>query len=569
MLTPTRQLLIPSRDRIDLDPADPAQGIGEWSAFALDLARRRNDRPTLFAQSDRVVRLKPTARGWRIEDVNATALRWHLTDWGNWRTVRHLSGGRTTCKPAAIELLTAIAQNILAAPNLDPGVFPPLGGVVEAPAFDHAGRLLCRPGYDPASGFWYEPPKGLTLAPIPDLPSRKSVMAAVKLLTDHLLIDFPFVGDADRAHALAMLLLPSCRRLVEGPTPLHSISAPTPATGKTLLAQLVGIAPTGRETPLQSEKPSDDELRKVITTELREGAPIIALDNLHSEIAGSAWASALTANHWRDRVLGSSRSVDVPVLPVWISTANTPTYSGELARRSISIVLDAEMEDPGTRDRFVHPLPSWALRHRSDLLRAILLIIQSWVAAGQRPGRARLASFESWAGVMSGILDSIGVEGFLAHGSAGAAETADTDGHRWRELVRSWLAWHDLDGVPIRVILKNINGDDVLKVLFADILGVARGDERVELMRLKEALDAQAGRILSGHRIVPCHPMVAGTPTRFVYELAPADQAPWARPLRPVHRFTETQTPELQTPELHTPIAGPADPMAESEAEVA
>jgi hypothetical protein len=47
--------------------------------------------------------------------------------------------------------------------------------------------------------------------------------------------DFPFATDADRTNALGALLLPFVRELVDDPTPLHLIEAPSPGIGKGLL----------------------------------------------------------------------------------------------------------------------------------------------------------------------------------------------------------------------------------------------------------------------------------------------------------------------------------------------
>jgi len=50
--------------------------------------------------------------------------------------------------------------------------------------------------------------------------------AALALILDELLVDFPFVSKADMAHALALMLLGFVRDLIDGPTPLSWIGAP-------------------------------------------------------------------------------------------------------------------------------------------------------------------------------------------------------------------------------------------------------------------------------------------------------------------------------------------------------
>jgi hypothetical protein len=62
---------------------------------------------------------------------------------------------------------------------------------------------------------------------------------------DELLVDFPFVRDSDRAHAVAAILLPFLQRIIGGLAPIHLIEAPTQGSGKGLLASLISIVTTG------------------------------------------------------------------------------------------------------------------------------------------------------------------------------------------------------------------------------------------------------------------------------------------------------------------------------------
>jgi len=61
---------------------------------------------------------------------------------------------------------------------------------------------------------------------------REQVARARALLVDELLVDFPFVKESDRAHAVAAILLPFLRRMIGGLAPIHLIEAPTKAPVK-------------------------------------------------------------------------------------------------------------------------------------------------------------------------------------------------------------------------------------------------------------------------------------------------------------------------------------------------
>jgi putative DNA primase/helicase len=121
---------------------------------------------------------------------------------------------------------------------------PVLERIVEAPAFAPDGSIQTKPGYHEAARRYYHG-NGLVVRPVPSAPSRAEVDRAVELILE-LLIDFPFVSEADRLNAVAAMLGPIVRDLIPGSTPAHLFEAPTPGTGKGLLADAVAIPATGR-----------------------------------------------------------------------------------------------------------------------------------------------------------------------------------------------------------------------------------------------------------------------------------------------------------------------------------
>ncbi|MBU1752933.1 hypothetical protein KKG56_03615, partial [bacterium] len=101
-----------------------------------------------------------------------------------------------------------------------------------------------------------------------------------RLICDNLFGDFPFDDEADLAHAVAALVLVFTRRMIDGPTPLHLIEAPAPGTGKTLLAELISLISTGRKPEAIALQPREEEVNKLLGSELARGRPIVLLDNL-------------------------------------------------------------------------------------------------------------------------------------------------------------------------------------------------------------------------------------------------------------------------------------------------
>lgn len=108
-------------------------------------------------------------------------------------------------------------------------------------------------------------------------------------------------------------------------------------------------------------------------------------------------------------------------------------------RRAIPINLDAQCSKPWERTDFKHPnLREWADQHRAALVRAGLILIRAWVAAGQPLWKEKtLGSYEQWAMTMGGILEVGGIEGFLDNLDEFYGAT-DAEGYSWEILVSKW-----------------------------------------------------------------------------------------------------------------------------------
>ena len=77
--------------------------------------------------------------------------------------------------------------------------------LVTAPVFAGNGSLLTTVGYHAKARVYCAPdfaPPGVASAP-----TATDLREARRLLVDELLVDFPFVDAADKAHAVALLLL--------------------------------------------------------------------------------------------------------------------------------------------------------------------------------------------------------------------------------------------------------------------------------------------------------------------------------------------------------------------------
>jgi hypothetical protein len=388
----------------------------------------QNDPPQLFVSSGQLARLVIESGGHNIQLLNedtAFGVLLRAADWAQRR-------GKSTidAKPPK-----DIARDILANPHSD---LPKLDAVMSTPVFDATGHLVCEPGYHRDGRLWLHLDDSFIIAAVPDRPSDDERRLALGLIQNHLFCDFPFAAKSDKAHALAALLLPFVRRMIAGPTPIYLIEAPTPGSGKSLLADLISIIATGRSSEATTVTKNEDESRKKLTSILSRGRPIVVIDNIQGGLESAQLSSAITAEIWSDRILGKTQMVEFPNRALWMVTGNNPKLTMEIARRCVRIRLEPAVERPWERKDFKHhPIRVWAHGCRHGLVWAVLVIVQAWIADGRKPGSKTLGSFEDWVAVIGGILQHAGVDGFL-EGTDEFYEAADTDTGEWKAFVNAW-----------------------------------------------------------------------------------------------------------------------------------
>jgi hypothetical protein len=189
-----------------------------------------------------------------------------------------------------------------------------------------------------------------------------------------------------------------------------------------------------------------------------------------------------------------------------------------MARRIVPIDLVSPIENPSLRTGFKHDplIESFVEPRRIDLLRACLVICQHWVAEGRPMGSQTMGRFESYARVMGGILDCIGVDGFLANRPRMIGQ--NTEATRWAALVAAWDAEHGGSMVTSSDLWKSITTSPDLAVAFADLMGDGR--EVSQKQRLGKALEKQVNQVWGEWRIT--RTTVKARNGSAVYRLKPA-----------------------------------------------
>lgn len=452
-----------------------------------------NDPPRIFVHERTLVRLAPSAEPadpLGIEPLADPQVRNELTGVADFvvsRPDRRTGDEVRTAVPPPREAV----EDVLAQARWD---FPVLRGVVDRPTLRRDGSILRTPGYDPVSGLYLDAASGLRVPTIADRPTAREVAEAVALL-EQPLADFAFVSPADKATALALGLLPFVRELIPGPTPLHMIEAPTPGSGKGLLADVQLYPASGKQRGMLSQAGADDEWRKRLLSELRQGRSVVQLDNINRTLDSGALCTVLTAYpSWDERLLGANTMVRVPVRCTWLATANNPALSMEMARRTVRCRLDPQVERPWEREDFGIPrLLEWVAARRGELIWAYLTLARGWLSHGRPPWRGRaLGSFEHWSDVVGGILQHAGVGGFLDN-LGELYETADVETSVWRSFVLSWWEAHrDREVGTAELFPLALDTED---------LDLGNGQERAQKTRFGKLLAKQRDRVIADCRI--------------------------------------------------------------------
>jgi hypothetical protein len=204
--------------------------------------------------------------------------------------------------------------------------------------------------------------------------------------------------------------------------------------------------------PAWAEVTDEAEMRKALTTFFMAGNEVLFIENATRPFTSGVFAGAITDPEWIDRLLTTNRQVIVPVRNSWFATANQPTTSKEMARRTSRTRLIPSTEHPEDRPAsdFKHAdLPGWVKENRDRLMYALIVLVQNYLAKGKpQPKRVKpLGSFESWSMTIGGILEASGIPDFQGNRRE-FAEVADLETAPWRELIARW--WEKYGGALIQ-----------------------------------------------------------------------------------------------------------------------
>jgi hypothetical protein len=211
----------------------------------------------------------------------------------------------------------------------------------------------------------------------------------------HPFREFPVVDPVSVGVLISALLSAALRPTL--PTcPAYGLDAPSAGTGKTLIAKCVGALSTGGDVAVLPPAKDEEEWRKRLFAGLRCGDTVLLLDNVREPLGNAAIDSFITSPSYKDRILGESTTQELPNKALFLMTGNNLVLTGDTYRRVLIVRLDAQQEQPFTREFAFNPLDE-VINNRQQMVVAALTIVRAYITAG-RPKAApgRIASFELW-----------------------------------------------------------------------------------------------------------------------------------------------------------------------------
>lgn len=403
---------------------------------------------------------------------------------------QHRDGGALTHRMPDADICGVVLDGV------EPDELPVTPTIRRAPTMARDGEILDRNGW---FGDVLVDLGDLTPPVVPLDPTTEEIVAARDLILGDVVGDFPFDdGDDDgalgeskasRANAVGMLITQFARDLFDGPSPLFTIVKPSPGVGGTLLAETAQRLFDGHASATTPNTRNEEEMQKHMVAAAMSDDSFLFFDNV-TEFNSETLKRSTTAEMIGGRVLGLSKTISRPNHFLWQLTGINPRLGPEMARRAVFINLNSRVEDNSARNYRHDDFKGWLGENRSRIIGAILTLIRAWWVKGAKPGKAKLASFESWSGVIGGILETVGIEGFLSNP---LAPSADREGAQVKAFMSAW--WK---------VWKEADTTEATAFDYADGAGFVTGVGDDRRRSFGEMLDGLRGRVfdLSGDRVM-------------------------------------------------------------------
>lgn len=277
---------------------------------------------------------------------------------------------------------------------------PSITGILDTPMpLVNNGKLeFTKPGYCDKTGYWTLD-SDVNIEIMPVAPAREIIFDSF--------FEFCFLEEAvDRSIAIANLLTAALRLLLDKQrSPIILVDGNREGVGKDYLLGIVPLLYTGQSPNYLAPCSSEDEWRKRIFSVCLSGERFFLVSNLKGHLSSASLEAASTSIMYTDRTLGKSQTKSVPNNAIYCFSGNGVTFSSDLQRRYLQIRLEWYDEDIRQR-QFKRDLYKYILENRSLILSAVYSCISAWVEAGMNDGKGNMPSFDRWAKIVTGIMET-------------------------------------------------------------------------------------------------------------------------------------------------------------------
>ena len=235
-------------------------------------------------------------------------------------------------------------------------LLPLLNSISSLPPINEAFEpLLEARGFCESQGVYFTPSKNFNLASLRNIPnSIEEAKAAARRLLD-LFVDFPFASESHKLVALSCMFTAAFRKKIEASAPMYLVSANAPGAGKTRLLSSILAGVTGLTgINLMPIPNKEEELEKMINGAIFQGDDYVLFDNISSLFGGGHMDAILTSNVLSLRRLGTTGQSPIKIRTFFAGTGNNAILKGDTHRRTITVRLVTELDDPSERRDFKH-----------------------------------------------------------------------------------------------------------------------------------------------------------------------------------------------------------------------
>jgi hypothetical protein len=164
-----------------------------------------------------------------------------------------------------------------------------------------------------------------------------------------------------------------------------------------MLVSAIAILATGEPACVLAQGFTEEETEKRLATVLRAGDQVVSFDNCTRPIEGELLCQAITEPTLSIRILGKSERTRIANTAFYAATGNNLVVGGDMVRRTLRCIIDAEAESPENRTFRTERPDRLAASLRADFVVAGLTVLRAFFLVGCPQIQTPLGSLEEWS----------------------------------------------------------------------------------------------------------------------------------------------------------------------------